>query len=544
MEFAILIVLLILIGVTIYYLYATLLNRKLNRKKQYFGENEIKNVYANRLKVFTSSTTMVILFFVLYIAFSNPLRVVNNFSSEEKYQQIMNHMVFESDDKNLFLYAREAIDRIKIEEKYVILEEQDKIYALDDNKLIVMGLSGDREYLECDYPTTNNLKTNIITTSEKIIVYRIFYEEQNLKSEICIYHQQDLSLCEKIILNGAIKQALIRHGFLKMFMEQEVLVSNQRKDLTSINYTVRNKTEKTLLKNAYYFDGGLIKKALTIVKIDLDTYKTKMQTIYLADHFLVINENKAYIISNIPSRNTIFPKSIILAYDLKKMEIVVEKVFGGAVYEKPLINENDELLLNVVRETAEKNQYITFVLNNKLEIINSNIVELNKEVYLGTAENFYYTAVENDETISFGTLNEYESEALLVNLESNHLQIDKIINGKLIQVTASNNKLYLLNYSFNFAAQNTEIFVCDKPVVNLRIANYYVQDNHLRVIYETDNTIGYLKISLVDNRVDKEYSIEKTNEKVMFTDHYAIKIQEKTLQIIDEENNLVFTFSR
>lgn len=544
MEFAILIVLLILIGVTIYYLYATLLNRKLNRKKQYFGENEIKNVYANRLKVFTSSTTMVILFFVLYIAFSNPLRVVNNFSSEEKYQQIMNHMVFESDDKNLFLYAREAIDRIKIEEKYVILEEQDKIYALDDNKLIVMGLSGDREYLECDYPTTNNLKTNIITTSEKIIVYRIFYEEQNLKSEICIYHQQDLSLCEKIILNGAIKQALIRHGFLKMFIEQEVLVSNQRKDLTSINYTVRNKTEKTLLKNAYYFDGGLIKKALTIVKIDLDTYKTKMQTIYLADHFLVINENKAYIISNIPSRNTIFPKSIILAYDLKKMEIVVEKVFGGAVYEKPLINENDELLLNVVRETAEKNQYITFVLNNKLEIINSNIVELNKEVYLGTAENFYYTAVENDETISFGTLNEYESEALLVNLESNHLQIDKIINGKLIQVTASNNKLYLLNYSFNFAAQNTEIFVCDKPVVNLRIANYYVQDNHLRVIYETDNTIGYLKISLVDNRVDKEYSIEKTNEKVMFTDHYAIKIQEKTLQIIDEENNLVFTFSR
>jgi len=302
--------------------------------------------------------------------------------------------------------------------------------------------------------------------------------------------------------------------------------------------------EMTQLNNAYYFNGGLIKKTLTIVRINLQTYKTKMQTIYLADYFLKVNEDVAYIMANMPSRNTLFPKSIILSYDLKKMAIGAEKVFGGSVYEKLSINENNELLLNVVRETEEKNQYITLVLNDELEVINSNIVELDKEVYLGTGENYYYTAIETNEKISFGTLSDSTSEMPLVSLENSSLQIGKLIKGKLVQVIASNNILYLLNYADEFAVQSKEIFICDNQITSLKIANYYVGDNHLRIVYEASNKIGYIKISLIDNQVEKAYEIIKTNEKLIFTDNYIIVVQAKSIKVLNSNGDTIFTTYR
>ncbi|MFA7010025.1 MAG: hypothetical protein WC240_02240 [Bacilli bacterium] len=544
MEFVILTILVILLSLTIYYIYAALLNRRLNRKKKYLGGNETKNVYISKLKIFSSSTTMMMLFFVLFITIPGPLKVVNRFSSEENYQQIMNKMLYESEEQSSLKFAREVIDKIEIEENNIILETTNHIYAFDDNKLMVVALNESKKYLEYEYPSTNNLKVNIITTLEKIIVYRIFYEGQTLKSEVCIHKQEDLSLCEKITMKGAIEKLLVHDGYLKLFIKQEISTLTYQDSFMLLNYAVSNKMEMTQLNNAYYFNGGLIKKTLTIVRINLQTYKTKMQTIYLADYFLKVNEDVAYIMANMPSRNTLFPKSIILSYDLKKMAIGAEKVFGGSVYEKLSINENNELLLNVVRETEEKNQYITLVLNDELEVINSNIVELDKEVYLGTGENYYYTAIETNEKISFGTLSDSTSEMPLVSLENSSLQIGKLIKGKLVQVIASNNILYLLNYADEFAVQSKEIFICDNQITSLKIANYYVGDNHLRIVYEASNKIGYIKISLIDNQVEKAYEIIKTNEKLIFTDNYIIVVQAKSIKVLNSNGDTIFTTYR
>ena len=544
MEFATLTILIILFSLTIYYIYAALLNRRLNRKKKYLGGQETKNVYMNKLKIFSSSTTMMMLFFVLFITMPEPLKVVNRFSSEENYQQIINKMLYENEEQSLLMFAREAIDKIEIEENNIILETTHHIYAFNHNKLMVIALNEGEKYLEYEYPSTNNLKVNIITTLEKIIVYRTFYDGQILNSEVCIHKQEDLSLCEKITMKGVIEKLFVHKGYLKLFIKQDVSALMHQDGFSVLNYAVSNKVEKTQLNNTYYFKGGLIQKALTIVRINLQTYKTKMQTIYLANYFLNVNEDDAYIMANMPSRNTLFPKSIILLYDLKKMEIVTEKIFGGSVYEKLSINENKELLLNVVRETEEKNQYITLVLNNELEVVNSNIVELDKEVYLGTGENYYYTAIETNEKISFGALSDSTNEIPMVSLENSGLQIGKIIKGKLVQVIASNNILYLSNYADEFTVQSKEIFICDNQITSLKIANYYVGDNHLRIIYEAANRIGYLKISLVYNQVEKAYDIIKTNEELIFTDNYVIIVQEESIKVLNSNGDMLFTTYR
>ncbi|MDD3171374.1 MAG: hypothetical protein PHO86_03535 [Bacilli bacterium] len=549
MEIFIIILLVILIGITVYYGYSALINERLIRKKQYLGIKGLKNVYSSRLKTFTSSTTVVAMVLFAVMFFPMEREVVLGFGNEENYENVVDSLLFSTDENEIQRLAQITEAKLEVSQDSKIIETASNIYIVGNDSLMSLNLSQEESavpYLEFIYDSEETSSINVISNEDKVIVYRNCFETSATLGEIYIHRSDNLDLEEKISVNGYIEKLYIEDEYLKVFVRHKIKTSDFSTNQVKLFFEKANKQVAADVDDTYYISGGMIKQSMTIARINLESYRTKVETFYTSDCYLTIDEGKAYLLCNLPSKNTYLPKSIILEYNTNRMKMIGERVFGGTVYHEAIISENNDILLCIVREKSESNQYSMFLLDDSLEIVSSKVIELKKEEYLGATTSFNYIASDIKDEVAVTALNEETDETQEFSINNNTLRIGKIINGKIIQINAIDNKLYMISYSKDDISDDTELFTSDEAIITFKLANFFVDDNNLRLIYETDSKIGYLRFSL-ENEVQllKSYTVDRDDEEsVIFTDNHIVIIKDGAITLLNSDAEEIFTHQK
>jgi len=288
-----------------YYLYALILNYKLNNKKQYIGEHKTPNRY--KVKVRASSVSILVMCFLCIFSFNVGEEVIKpllkEVSSKEMFVEISSSKAIKLSSISDSYQQLETINALQVDNslyvssnngiiKYDILKETSKTYLLDD---------------VCN--------SSSVYSNNSVIVGYFNYDKVNV---IKVFDLK-LNLINEIEVNSDIVYVGINDSNL-----DNITINKNYKNLC---LSFSNKNEY-LNYNELHYNGNINASEYVVhSKIDLNTFEVKQYGICTVNP-VVSTSDYAYILTDLT--NGSLETKEIYKYDLKTMNVTAIKKVGAS----------------------------------------------------------------------------------------------------------------------------------------------------------------------------------------------------------------------
>ena len=288
-----------------YYLYALILNYKLNNKKQYIGEHKTPNRY--KVKVRVSSVSILVMCFLCVFSFNVGEEMIapllKEVSSKEMFEEISSSKAIKLSSVRDSYQQLETINALQVDNslyvssnngiiKYDILKDTSKTYLLDD---------------VCN--------SSSVYSDGSFVVGYFNYDNVNI---IKVFDLK-LNLINEIEVNSDIVYVGINDSKL------DIITVN--KNYKNLCLSFSNKYEY-LNYNELHYNGSINASEYVVhSKIDLNSFKVKKYGICTVNPVVSVSDY-AYILTDVT--NGSLETKEIYKYDLKTTVTAIKKV--GASY--------------------------------------------------------------------------------------------------------------------------------------------------------------------------------------------------------------------
>ena len=336
----------------VYYVYARLLNKKLNNKKLYIGENASRDRYVLKTTLSFSCVVGTFGLFMFSMFVVPTVSLMNSFVSIDEYNELR-----ESNDKKDY-YTLMSYSQSENNFDYQYAKAtNDNIYVITNDKVIKYDIEKkiNKTYVFDSYSNGSS----IYVVDNKVIGY----VEYNNYSNIFIF-DENLNLIENFKINSLLKYITINNNILNV--------------ITNIDFNddfkiINSKNVVDLLEyNELEFNIKNLSNIICDTKIDLNTFEINQKGICVNDVNYILNDY-LYIITEKHNANNLVINELY-QYDLSTQTIINIKDIAGSVIEVNSKLNNINITLNFGDNIYR--QYVILYNNKKLEVIN-NSQELN-----------------------------------------------------------------------------------------------------------------------------------------------------------------------
>lgn len=413
----------------VYYLYASVINKKLNNKKLYIGEDASRNRYTIKTNLSISCVIGTFGLFMFSMFYIPGVSLMNSFSSAEEFNSIKP----ESNVITLLNYNNEKsefnYEYAKANEKSVYVATNDKVIKYDIEKEI-------NKYFVFDNYATNS---SIYLEEDKVIVYA----EYTNSSTIYVF-DSNLNLINKFNINTLLKYIVINEGILNLITdikineEFKILLNNNSVDLLEYDELLYNITN--------------INNIVVHSQINLYNYEIKQKGICVNNINYIYN-NYLFIVTTKHNSNNLVINELY-QYDIVSQNVINIKDLAGKVISLSK-SYNDLLVILNFGDNIDRN-YLIEVNNQKLDVIlyEMKVNEENLEtIIFDTYCNSFISNGNNVQIISYTDFNVYTYSVVKENNVYSFLKINndyKVVYKERTSDSylAYTNK-YLIDYDYN-----------------------------------------------------------------------------------------------
>lgn len=530
MKITFLILLIVAIIIFVYYIHGYIINNKLIKKKKSLGISSLDNVYSFKLKFSVSLSIACFIMLLVTIYIVETTSILIPFKSIENYEDEVINVYHPERNSNFLEMAQSTSKTLDSLEKPTFVETGNNIYVIEKGKLISFDIKSKTSTNFYKYKYDSLIEDeNIITTPDKIIVSRC---GSNKRGAIYVHRMDTLEVVEKIDINGELINVSCSGSNLQIVVinDLEKCVGTDK----TLCYLNNKQTKKDYdYTDSYYIEGGIFGKTVSYIKINLNNYDIYTTSFFLTDAFISTSDDCLYIASNVYNKLYEFQKSLVIKFDINSMKVIDEKELKGIIYNPILVIDENNIIANIVNHDNTSNTYTTILMDKKFNLINKSTIRLTVDEILNSTPYFKYKLSEIDgqlKIVTFDTACKKEFDFIL---SESLLRCGKIVEGKFAIFEAIDNKLYIDNYIFNDDEKNIMLYQFEENIISIQIVNMYLNDNMIRIIYDTENTKGCLKILLKEKlEVIEDVKFNKNEyDKIVFTDNYTILTKNDDISI-------------
>lgn len=288
-----------------YFYYAKAINEKLNRRKQYMGEERIANKYKKHTSMATSACVLafsVLLVSFLYKAPSH--NVLTAFNSQFEYEESFNSL------KKLTSNSKAQ----KLDDNRAVMVS-DRLYCVSSNYIIKYDLKKETDKVVLFDEVFSNVY--LYNNNKYIILYA-----EGVKDNKIIVFDENLKQLEEISFNSKVAFINVKSDTINVYFMQDANMS--------CLVSLKNNNITTSLKYSDIYYNQNIKYAsrniFVHIKITLPTFDIFKVGIALSDINFAYDSGLVYLASNLKTSG--LETSVLYLYDEEKMMTTSYKVLG------------------------------------------------------------------------------------------------------------------------------------------------------------------------------------------------------------------------
>lgn len=474
---------------TIYYIYAVIINHTLNRKKSGMFVKKNKNKYALFLilssVIFSLSTTYLV--FQSLVETYKPFLV---FDLTEDYEKII--------EKNTTDELHYNSVASLLNDYNCDVSENNNVYGITSSQLYKINCD-DNEYITRG-GEKNSERRDIILVSNYVAVSYAYTDI----SKVIVYNKEDLSIYQTIIVDGEII------NLENVDDKISLLVCNEVKSDIGV---VINDDEKQYLQELKYLKKTSISNIVSHVLIDVDS-KEVNQKGFCFDDFYFAYDEYYYLVGNIYIDSKRENKCFSFRYNPEKLEIVKYAFFDGNVYMSPYI-AGEYIYMNTYDQ--ENEEFYAYQLNNVLNICSREGIDSsdNKvlDYLLNQAKVYNLDGSLYIENFSFSN-----------NWSAFRFQEDFIVFQEI------NNELYINRYLYTTNNFQTFVLPFEDDFDEVVFLSFESNDDEFKLLFRTNEKVGYIRINLLTGATTCD--ARSGGCRMFITDNSIIIIADGRLEIV------------